>query len=219
MAKPPSITDAHAKAAEAAALALREGIQAVSGLGGYLAQVFGSVPEDLVGYFGGDRLKIARVQNIVRIMQQAKALNDARGTEPEQVSISVGLPLLIAAADESRDELVDLWARLLAAAADPSRSKRFRSSFIEIVKKMDPIDAAVLRVMDRYKDGLRNIQTHQDWENRIMKELMISRDEMVASVFNLKKLDLVQPPAMFGLGELSALGREFLRAVGEDLDR
>ena len=36
-------------------------------------------------------------------------------TATEQPSISIALPLLIAAADESRDELQEIWARLLAA--------------------------------------------------------------------------------------------------------
>jgi hypothetical protein len=40
-------------------------------------------------------------------------------------SISLMLPLVIAAADEDRDELKEIWARLLAAAADPSRVKSF----------------------------------------------------------------------------------------------
>jgi len=49
---------------------------------------------------------------------------------PERPSISVLMPLLIAAADEERDELQEIWARLLAAAADPSRAGSFRNQFI-----------------------------------------------------------------------------------------
>ena len=52
----PAPTDAQARAIEASAGAIREAVQALRGLGGYLERVFGTVPEDLVGYFGGDRL-------------------------------------------------------------------------------------------------------------------------------------------------------------------
>jgi hypothetical protein len=70
----------------------------------------------------------------------------ARGVEPEPPSLSIVLPILVAAADESRDELQDIWARLLAAAADPARAKSFRATFIDAAKRMDPIDAPVLQL-------------------------------------------------------------------------
>jgi hypothetical protein len=57
-----------------------------------------------------------------------------RGEPTEPPSLSLLLPILVAAAEESRDELQDLWARLLAAAADPSRARSFRIQFIETVK-------------------------------------------------------------------------------------
>jgi hypothetical protein len=36
-----------------------------------------------------------------------------------------------------------VWTSLVAAAADPGRAKSFRIRFIEVVKKMDPLHAAV----------------------------------------------------------------------------
>jgi hypothetical protein len=39
---------------------------------------------------------------------------------------------------------VDLWARLLANAMDPNMNS-VRYSFVDAVKKMDPLDAVVLR--------------------------------------------------------------------------
>jgi hypothetical protein len=83
-------------------------------------------------------------------MPRFKELNDQRGVEPDPISISLALPLLVAAADESRDELVDLWARLLAAEADPTRTKKFRQLFIETANRMDPIDAAVLQIVAQF---------------------------------------------------------------------
>ena len=86
------ITDAQARAAEATAKAAREAIQLLSGLGSYLARVFGTVPEDLVGYLGGDRLKVARAENIVRIMERSKELNDQRGVTPGADHHIIGAP-------------------------------------------------------------------------------------------------------------------------------
>lgn len=44
------ITDAQARAVEAMANTTREAVSAFTGLGGYLARILGTVPEDLVGY-------------------------------------------------------------------------------------------------------------------------------------------------------------------------
>jgi hypothetical protein len=64
-----------------------------------------------------------------------KRLRDRKVETPKSASLSLTLPILEAAANESRDELQDLWARLLAAAADPARAPAFRLAFIEAVKK------------------------------------------------------------------------------------
>jgi hypothetical protein len=69
---------------------------------------------------------------------------DQRITDPEPPSLKLALPILAAAADESHEELQDLWARLLAAAMSPKKSKLIRLRFVEVLKKLDPPDALVL---------------------------------------------------------------------------
>jgi hypothetical protein len=36
----------------------QKALEVLQGLGGFLREIFGTVPEDLVGYFGGDLLKV-----------------------------------------------------------------------------------------------------------------------------------------------------------------
>ena len=205
-------TDAQARAAEAGAL--REAIQAFRGLGAYLERVFGTVPEDLVGYFGGDRLKVARAENHARILERSKQINERRGAEPEPISIFLALPLLVAAADESRDELVDLWARLLAAAADPTRTNKFRRLFIDTAKQMDPTDAIVLQAIARL------LPTKSEGERMKMpralaESLNFTGDEIDVSLSHLMQLDfLTKPSTAHGLRDTSFC-REFLRAVND----
>jgi Abortive infection alpha len=132
------ITDEQAKLGQ-------EALKALGAVGRFLREVIGTYPEDLVGYYlGGDWLKVRRAENLSRMIEELQHLLKARNVKPDSPSISIALPLLIAAADESRDELRSIWARLLAAAADPARAKSFRIQFIEVVKQMDPLDAAVL---------------------------------------------------------------------------
>jgi hypothetical protein len=93
------ITDEQAKLGQKA-------LEVLQGVGGFLREILGTVPEDLVGYLGGDLLKVRRAENLVRIVEEARERLTARGmntTEPP--SISLLLPILVASADESRDEL------------------------------------------------------------------------------------------------------------------
>ncbi len=119
------------------------------------------------------------------------------------------LPILVAAADESRDELQDIWASLLAAAADPARAKAFRIAFIEAVKKMDPLDAAVLQSAQAFGGDITG-----KVRNDLAKQLHASRDETDVSIANLEKLELVRPTNPPN-AVVSPFGREFLRAVSD----
>jgi len=128
--------------------------------------------------------------------------------KPDSPSISIALPLPIAAADESRDELRSIWARLLAAAADPARAKSFRVQFIEVAKQMDPLDAAVLDTTHRRQGVTAGLA------NELAIEFKVNRDEVEISLDNLARFGLVatNPSRIF---HISAFGREFLRAISD----
>lgn len=133
------ITDEQAKLGQ-------EIVRALHGLGSFVKTALGSTPEDLVGYYlGGDRLHIRRGENIVRMLYEARArLVDMGKRETQPAPLSLALPILQGAADEEREELIDLWARLLASAMDPATRNNVRHAFIAAVKEMDPPDARVL---------------------------------------------------------------------------
>jgi hypothetical protein len=123
----------------------QELLKTFRGLGSFFEKALGSTPEDLIAYLGGDWLRVRRAENLVRLFEKARQrLGDRNGQDPIAASLSIALPILRGAADEDREELVDLWARLLANAMDPHLNS-VRQSFIEAVKRMDPVDAVVLR--------------------------------------------------------------------------
>jgi Abortive infection alpha len=173
------------------AKAIQEAIKALRGVGGFLKEILGTVPQDLIGYFGGDLLKVRRAENFARTIQKAKARLDARNAVPEPPSISILLPLVVAAAEESRDELQDIWARLLAAAADPARAKSFRIQFIEVAKQMDPLDARVLEEVNKNQSG----QWAPSGRDVIKDTLKVSQDEVLVSFENLTKVGCLSWPA------------------------
>jgi hypothetical protein len=109
-----------------------------------------------VAYLGGDWLRVRRAENLVRLFEGARRrLADRHVEETIPASLSVALPILQGAADEDREQLVDLWAQLLANAMDPNLNN-VRHLFVEAVKKMDPPDALVLKIM--YKGHNTNVE-------------------------------------------------------------
>jgi hypothetical protein len=198
------------------AKAIQEALKTLRGLGSFLEKTFGTVPQDLVGLLGGDWLKVRRAENLARILEKARERLRARGVEaPQPASLSLALPLLVAAADESRDELQEIWARLLAAAADPNRAQSFRLQFIEAAKKLDPLDAAVLRAISAAAGG----SVTPGMRDAMAEHLRASRDEVGVSIDNLAELSLVysgnkREPAVVPI-HMAPLGREFLRAVSD----
>jgi Abortive infection alpha len=204
------IGDEQAKAVQEASKAIGEALKTLQGFGGFLRDMFGTVPEDVAALLGGNWLKVRRIENLARILGKARERLRARRVEaPEPASLSIALPILVAAADESRDELQDIWASLLAAAADPARAKAFRIAFIEAVKKMDPLDAAVLQSAQAFGGDITG-----KVRNDLAQRLHASRDETDVSIANLEKLELVRPTNPPN-AVVSPFGREFLRAVSD----
>ena len=170
-----------AKAAQEVSKFGTKAIESGEKLGSFLARVFGTLPEDVVGVVGGDWLHHIRIRNVVRLAQRTEEILKERGisdrTQP--LSPSIAIPLLHAAQDETRDELRELWARMLANGMDPKKSGAVRQSVIATVRVLDPLDAVVLErayQLPLYQEKWRTVIN-------LPKELGVSRDEMGSSLW------------------------------------
>ncbi|HEY1430462.1 MAG TPA: Abi-alpha family protein [Stellaceae bacterium] len=156
--------------------------------GNYIAWVLGTVPRDLVGVLGGDWLGQVRIRNFARLNDRTEEILRLRGiSKTDPVSPSLAVPLLRAAADESREQLQELWARLIAAAMDPNRSNRIRRSFIETVAQLDPLDAMVLSQLYETPGSLS--PNPRDF---LASQLAVSSREIEVSVQHLNELKCVR---------------------------
>ena len=134
-------------------------------LGRYFADILGDVPNDLMSLLVGDRIKILRAERLTILWKKTKKRLKEQGiSDPELPSLKLVLPILAAAADENREELLDLWERLLAAAIDPKKQGFVRQSLISTVRQMDSFDVLVLRVVADFSSGnLITVTVHLDY--------------------------------------------------------
>ncbi|MBT6045849.1 MAG: DUF4393 domain-containing protein [Candidatus Scalindua sp.] len=198
-----------------------KGLEITGALGGFLSRVFGTVPEDVVGVVGGDWLRQVRIRNADRLARKTDEILKERGIEEntKPMSPSVALPLLEAAQDETRDELFDIWARLIANGMDPERSSLIRQSIINVVKAFEPLDAVILQKVSEESQGCKSTIQINDYT----EPLGISIDEFELSIQNLVNLDCITHPNRAYNGEvqvamstkLTHLGREVIRACKE----
>jgi hypothetical protein len=160
----------------------------VEKVGGYLATVFGALPENLIG-LAGDWVHHMRVRNWARLGEKTEAILKRRGitADVDDLSPSIAVPLLSAAVDETRSELQELWAKLLANAMDPKRATIIRREFIDTLRLMNPLDALVLDLATGHPPMEGDLVNASDFPER----LKVSADEMAITIVHLHRLGCI----------------------------
>jgi hypothetical protein len=203
-------SDDQARAVQEVAKTGREALERLGGLGGYLKEIFGYIPKDLMGWAVGDRLQMRRLQNAAKIAGLAQQILDRRQVKDrETTGLLLGRALLDAAGNEDRAALQEIWSKLLAAAMDPNRSSRVRTLFVRIVKDMDPIDALIFQSLQDRWNGQPN-----------QRDFLAGRfkwrpDEIETSFGRLQELGLGVCHAIGNSCSITPRGRELLRALSE----
>ncbi|WOH78268.1 Abi-alpha family protein [Bradyrhizobium sp. BEA-2-5] len=109
---------------------------------------------NIYGLLIGDSIAAARQRRLDAITRKTeKILRDRNINERVEAPESIAIPLLEAAQGEPREEMQELWARLLANALDPGRAHDVRPEFIETLKKLHPLDAAILQRTNNEEEG------------------------------------------------------------------
>jgi len=138
--------------------------------------------------------------------------------EVVELSPNLASALIAGAQEEGREELMELWARLLANAVDP-RLNSVRRSFIEAVKAMDPPDAAVLAYL--HSQGyMRVLGSGTDREtiglDVLPLRLLTNRNSITVSLNHLVAIGLMGKTDS-GIWHQNDYGQEFMRACYPEL--
>lgn len=178
----------------------------------YVGKILGTVTEDVVGIVLGEPLHYLRIVIAASLDKRVQDIHSSRNVQQRiPVSPSLAIPLIKAAYDESRPELQNLWARLIAAATDPARAGQVRQSFIPTLQRFDPLDARVLEALYAIT-GTASPSTREFLANT----LGVPSDEIAISALNLAELKCVSwsPGNSFGSAnfQLNVYGHALIRA-------
>ncbi|HEY2837303.1 MAG TPA: hypothetical protein VGI89_12090 [Rhizomicrobium sp.] len=172
-----------------------------------------AIPEQALGPAGGAWVSEQRARNRTRLsLRTAEALKERGVALDFETSPSVAMPLIGVAQDEGREELVGLWARLLATALDPARRHHYRRDFVAIAAALEPMDLLCLEKLD---SGMTKAWRYR--RESVAKALGQSQDRANLALGNLAKLGLIDPAKLDSTDFqpfVTPLGREFLMALG-----
>lgn len=126
------------------------------------------------------------------------------------------MPIIEAAIDETREELTELWARLLAAALDPKRKNLVRADLVMTMKQLEPLDAAVLRAVYETQTAFS-----PNARDELARRFDVSEPEITVSFQTLERIGCFVPsdtavPNLGGIRinpSLAPRGRLLMQAV------
>ena len=172
-----------------------------------------AIPEQALGPAGGAWVSEQRARNRARLSLRTAEVLKGRGVALDfETSPSVAMPLIGVAQDEGREELVGLWARLLATALDPAQRHHYRRDFVAIAAALEPMDLLCLEKLD---SGVTKAWRYR--RESVAKALGQSQDRADLALANLAKLGLIDPAKLDSTDFqpfVTPLGREFLAALG-----
>lgn len=199
-----------AEATKAVAQTIGKGIEAADKFVSYWADVFGTVPHDVVGYLlGGDYLRHRRILKLEELQARRDEIHRQRNvTEPVAANPEVARLIIDAVAEVDSELIQDIWAKLLASATDPARKSFVRKEFAQTLRSMNPSDVLVMNEfrMDKQVGD----------PNRVPRELVASRNqleviEVAASLEHLEKVGvLAKSPSTH---YITAYGQTLFRAL------
>lgn len=211
---PQIISPGDAKTIQETAKAVRKTLEVVEKSGKFAANILGPSLKELVGLTLEDPLSYARFRARAWYDRRVQEILRKRGKlgKTKPVSPSIAIPLLEAAQDETREELREIWAKLIANAMDPDRSKGVRRSIIDAVKGFEPLETLVLQEFNAA------LKCGSAVSKGIEKRLDCLFDEVEASVMNLEKLGCITKTGndfgqkfVMSCYRLNGLGREIIR--------
>jgi hypothetical protein len=135
-------------------------------------------PAEALGSLFGDKIRERRHANLIKIAARAQERLKAAGATPKQVPLSIIHPALEAASLEEDPDLQEMWATLLASAADPTNERAEATrSYLSVLRELTPNEVKFLNAwydtFERYTpDGIAFSRAYITDRRFILAELL-----------------------------------------------
>ncbi len=184
------------KAVQEVARTTGKAIDAASKLGSFLDKIVG---EGLVqiGASFSDWTQKYRYTNLLKLIDQIDAIHIKRKIEGKTTPVLPKhlIPILEYASLEDSNEIINLWAGLIANATDPNKNFQIKRLFIEILSNLDPIDAQIIEHLSNADDLMEPIRIHtKSYRNAssISEKLNVDNEDCLLSLSNLARQNLIE---------------------------
>lgn len=219
------LTGGWAKAVEQTSAAAKEVLVAFRGLGCFLSPAF----KPLVG-IAADHFEVWRAERRMRLNSRFETFLRERGlsSPTREVAPTFLLPLLEHAGVEADDDLQDVWAEMLANAADANSDTERRTAFIGILKELSIFDVKILSLIHEIAPTTENgiVYTGNFPDSKSQKDdghrPSLTREDVAVSLGNLARLGCISlSPAIGGVMvsthvQLTPLGKAFIKSCTRD---
>lgn len=143
---------------------------------------------DELGLLVADQVKVYRLRRLIRTVTKTLSLCENAGIDPKSVPLRTLVPLLDGASLEEDESLQDMWASLLASAAEDGDA--VPPAFVSIMRDLSPSDADLLHAL-----FVRDGKVDRDAPNRGWPPPVGDGDtswrEKKVSLANLTRLGLI----------------------------
>lgn len=109
----------------------------------YLDYLIAPPLKEIGGIFG-DTIGLWRYRNLIRIEEKVKKIHDSKGIKPREIPLKTFASLINHASFEEQEQLVDMWAALLANATNPNNDINFHNVFVKILSELSAPEAKLL---------------------------------------------------------------------------
>ena len=199
-----SEVDEIAKAVQSVAKFGDKALETSEKMGGFFARVFQQPMEEVSGMVT-DKLRFVRWQRLITMSDEVNKILETRGIkETRAVPPKLALPIFEESSLEHENDLQQLWSHLLANAMDPKFNGELRYGFVEMIKSVTGIEAALLNnFYDILKNEghISNISTITNYhlkKEQLMQMLGIDESTYQVSIFNLMRMQCIGPAILKG---------------------
>jgi len=195
-----------AKAVQGVAKFGERSIEFSEKLGGFFSRVFKEPIQEVAGMIT-DKMRFVRWKRLLKMSEEVGKILEHRGvTETRAVPPKLALPIFEEGSIEEDENLQYMWSHLLANAMDPKFNGELRYGFVDIIKNITGIEAAILNNFyeilkkEGHTQDITKITDYILKKEQIMQIVNIDEPNYHVSIHNLMRMQCIGPAIMKTIG-------------------